>query len=56
MRIKDLVEKIHANTGLIRDEAFAYLETIKKTFKTAEDLKITGFGSFVVRKKKSQCT
>ena len=54
----DLVDKIHANTGLTRDKAFAYLETIletiKKTLETAEDLKITGFGSFVVRKKESR--
>ena len=58
MRKADLVDKIHANTGLTRDEAFAYLETIletiKKTLETAEDLKITGFGSFVVKEKKSR--
>jgi integration host factor subunit alpha len=51
----DLVDKIHANSGLTKDEAFAYLETIletiKKTLETAETLKITGFGSFVVRQK-----
>ena len=44
----DLVDKIHANTGLTRDEAFAYLETvletIKKALDTAETVKITGFG------------
>jgi integration host factor subunit alpha len=54
----DLVDKIHANTGLTKDGAFAYLETIletiKKTLETAEDVKITGFGSFVVRKKNSR--
>ena len=54
----DLVDKIHANTVLTKDEAFAYLETvletIKKALETAEDLKITGFGSFVVRKKESR--
>jgi integration host factor subunit alpha len=54
----DLVDKIHANTGLTRDEAFAYLETvletIKKTLETAETVKITGFGSFVVKEKKSR--
>jgi len=51
----DLVEKIHANSGLTKDEAFAYLETIletiKQTLETAETVKITGFGSFVVRQK-----
>ena len=54
----DLVDKIHANTGLTRDEAFAYLETIletiKKTLETAETVKISGFGSFVVKEKKSR--
>jgi integration host factor subunit alpha len=54
----DLVDKIHANTGLTRDEAFAYLETIletiKKTLETAETVKIPGFGSFVVKEKKSR--
>ena len=54
----DLVDKIHANTGLTRDEAFAYLETIletiKKTLETAETVKISGFGSFVVKEKNSR--
>jgi integration host factor subunit alpha len=58
MRKADIVDKIHANTGLTRDEAFAYLETIletiKKTLETAETVKITGFGSFVVKEKKSR--
>ncbi|HEX2768833.1 MAG TPA: integration host factor subunit alpha [Geobacteraceae bacterium] len=51
----DLVDKIHNNTGLTKDEAFAYLETILETIKkalaTAETVKITGFRSFVVRQK-----
>jgi len=54
----DLVDKIHANTGFTKDEAFAYLETvletIKKTLEAAETVKITGFGSFIVREKKSR--
>ena len=54
----DLVDKIHANTGLTKDGAFAYLETIletiKKSLETAENVKITGFGSFVVREKESR--
>jgi integration host factor subunit alpha len=54
----DLVDKIHANTGLTKDETFAYLEmvleTIKKTLEPAETMKISGFGSFVVNKKKSR--
>jgi integration host factor subunit alpha len=51
----DLVDKIHANTGLTKDEAFAclemVLETIKETLETSETVKIIGFGSFVVRQK-----
>ena len=54
----DLVDKIHANTGLTKDGAFTYLETIletiKKTLEAAETVKITGFGSFVVKKKNSR--
>ena len=54
----DLVDKIHANNGLTKDDAFAYLETIletiKKILETAEGVKITGFRSFAVRKKKSR--
>ena len=54
----DLVDKIHANTGLTKDGAFAYLETvletIKKTLETAETVKINGFGSFVIKEKKSR--
>jgi integration host factor subunit alpha len=58
MKKADLVDKIHANTGLTKDEAFTYLETIlesiKKTLETAETVKVTGFGSLVVKEKKSR--
>jgi integration host factor subunit alpha len=54
----DLVDKIHANTGFTKDEAYAYLETvlatIKKTLETAETVKISGFGSFIVKEKNSR--
>ena len=54
----DLVDKIHASTGLTKDDAFecleTVLETIKKSLETAETVKITGFGSFVVNKKSSR--
>jgi integration host factor subunit alpha len=54
----DIVDKIHASTGLTRDGAFAYLETvletIKKTLETSETVKISGFGSFIVKKKSSR--
>ena len=54
----DLVDKIHASTGLTKDGAFAYLETIletiKKSLEMAEDVKISGFGSFIVKEKNSR--
>jgi integration host factor subunit alpha len=54
----DLVDKIHASTGLTKDGAFAYLETIletiKKSLETAEVVKISGFGSFIVKEKNSR--
>ena len=54
----DLVDKMHAHTGLTKDEAFAcletVLETIKKTLEMAETVKINGFGSFIVKEKKSR--
>ena len=54
----DLVNKIHANTGLTKDDAFecleTVLETIKKSLETDETVKITGFGSFAVKKKNSR--
>jgi len=54
----DLVDKIHASTGLTKDGAFAYLETIletiKKSLETAEGVKISGFGSFIVKEKNSR--
>jgi len=56
----DLVDKIHANTGLTKDEAFTYLETvletIKKSLETAETVKISGFGSFDSPHRRSACS
>jgi integration host factor subunit alpha len=58
MKKADLVDKIHANTGLTKDDAFecleTVLETIKKTLATAETVKISGFGNFVVKEKTSR--
>ena len=54
----DLVDKIHDNCGLTKDEAFASLETvleiIKGSLEAFETVKISGFGSFVVKEKKSR--
>ena len=51
----DLINKIHANTRLTEDEAFAYLgtelKTIKETFKTAETVKITDVRVLYSRRK-----
>ena len=54
----DLVDKIHANCGVTKDEAFACLESvleiIKESLEAVDTVKISGFGSFVVKKKKSR--
>jgi integration host factor subunit alpha len=51
----DLVDKIHVNTGLTKDGAFACMETVLETIKKSlETSEITGFGSFVVKEKKTR--
>lgn len=51
----DLVEQVRATTGLARSEASelleGVLEIIKDTLAEGETVKISGFGSFVVRQK-----
>jgi len=54
----DLVQLIQTNTGVTKADAFAcletVLETIKETLEGCEVVKISGFGKFVVKKKKSR--
>lgn len=51
----DLVERVREETGLPRSEASELielvLETMKGTLEGGETIKISGFGSFVVRAK-----
>ena len=51
----DIVEKIHANTGMTQKESMEMVEAVfsimKSTLETGETLKISGFGSFVVKQK-----
>lgn len=51
----DIVEKIHNNTGMTQKESAEMVEAVfsimKSTLETGETLKISGFGSFVVKQK-----
>jgi len=51
----DIVERIQTGTGLSKKEAIEAMETVlsimKTTLESGENLKISGFGSFLVRQK-----
>lgn len=51
----DIAERIHQRIGFSKKEAAEHLEgvlnIIKKTLERGETVKISGFGSFVVRQK-----
>jgi len=54
----DIVEKIQAGTGMTRKESAEMMEEvisiIKSTLEQGENLKISGFGSFVVKQKNNR--
>ncbi|MBF0538525.1 MAG: integration host factor subunit alpha [Nitrospirae bacterium] len=54
----DIVNALFENVGLPKKEAEeiieVILETMKQTFADGESIKISGFGSFNVRKKRSR--
>ena len=54
----DLVEGIHANVGLSKKESADIVElvfdTMKQTLERSEKIKISGFGNFEVREKRSR--
>ncbi|ABK97816.1 integration host factor subunit alpha [Pelobacter propionicus] len=54
----DIVERIHAGTGMTQKESAEMMETVfsimKSTLETGETLKISGFGSFVVKQKNAR--
>jgi integration host factor subunit alpha len=51
----DIVEKLQAGTGMTRKQSAEMMEEvfsiIKSTLEQGENLKISGFGSFVVKQK-----
>ena len=53
-----IIEIVHQKTGMPRREAAAYVETtfslIKSVLESGESLKISGFGSFIVKDKASR--
>lgn len=54
----DITERIHQKLGMTISESKealeAVLEIMKKALESGENLKITGFGSFVVKKKEAR--
>ncbi len=54
----DIVELVYTNVGIPKHESAQMvdlvLEIIKETLEQGENVKIPGFGSFVVRQKKSR--
>lgn len=51
----DIFEKVHKNIGLSKKESAEMVETVfaimKSTLESGENLKISGFGSFIVKQK-----
>ena len=51
----DIVERVAEKMSFTKDESFEIvelvIETIKATLENGENIKITGFGNFVVKKK-----
>ncbi|MBV5340441.1 MAG: integration host factor subunit alpha [Deltaproteobacteria bacterium] len=54
----DIAEKIQAGTGLSKKECVELMEAVfsimKSTLESGETLKISGFGSFIVKQKKDR--
>ena len=54
----DIAERIHANTDLSKRDAADMLEAVlsimKNTLEAGEKIKISGFGSFVVKQKRDR--
>ncbi len=54
----DLADKVYEKVGLARKEAVEMIETLFSSMKSilseGESIKITGFGTFLVRKKSSR--
>lgn len=54
----DIAERIHAEIGFTKKESAEMLEAVfslmKNTLKAGDNLKISGFGNFVVKQKKDR--
>jgi integration host factor subunit alpha len=54
----DLVEKVSENLGVTKKESIDLVESvlnlIKETLESGEDLKISGFGKFIVKQKQDR--
>ncbi len=54
----DIVERIQIDVGLSKKESTALLESVfsimKKTLESGKNLKISGFGNFVVKQKRDR--
>jgi integration host factor subunit alpha len=54
----DLVESIQASTGISKKESYDMLETVfsimKDTLESGENIKVSGFGKFEVKRKKNR--
>ena len=54
----DIVDAVYENLGCSRKDALAIVvavfETVKATLERGEDVKLPGFGNFVVRSKRSR--
>jgi integration host factor subunit alpha len=54
----DIVERIQTSTGMTKKESIEILEDvfeiIKKTLESEENIKISGFGNFEIKRKKDR--
>ena len=54
----DLIDSVHHNVGFSKKEAAdmvdLFFDTIKETLEFGEKLKVSGFGNFVVRRKRER--
>ncbi len=58
LRKAQIVDRIREETGMTRNESFETVESlldfIKRTLESGEDVLISGFGKFCVRKKRER--
>ena len=54
----DIVERVHQQTGFSKKESMEMVESVlsilKTTLESGENLKVSGFGNFVVKQKKDR--